>query len=148
MTKNRKPNTIAYIYCFAVLIAYYLAMGIFFSVPLRWKLSNQMGLKPSEVSLFLVLADIPAWLGFIFGFLRDRAYFLIGGSLTALVYVALDFCPPSYGLLLAWAIAQTILLVFLGAAARGLIASVAQWHGMTGRIRPVELCILDACLTS
>jgi MFS family permease len=143
MTKTRKSNAIAFIYCFAVLIAFYLAFYGFFTVPMQWKLSKQMGLKPSEVSLFFLLADIPAWIGFIFGFLRDRwrpgkmgdrAYFLIGGPLMALVYVGLGFCPPSYGLLLAWSFAQTILQAFLGAAARGLVASVAQWHGMMGRI--------------
>jgi MFS family permease len=143
MTKTRKPNTIAFIYCFAVFIAFKLAFYGFFTVPMQWKLSNQMGLGPSQVSLFLVLSDIPAWIAFMFGFLRDRwrprkmgdrAYFLIGGSLMAIVYVGLGFCPPSYVLLFAWSSAQTILQAFLGAAASGLVASVAQWHGMMGRL--------------
>ncbi len=69
----------------------------------------------------------------------DRAYFLIGGPLMALVYLGWAFCPPSYGLLLVWAISGTIIGAILGAAAGGLVASVAQWHGMMGRIGAITV---------
>ncbi len=143
MSKIRNPDAVAYLYCLVVLIAFNLAYHGFYWVPLQWKLSKQMGLKAGEVSWFSLLEDIPAWVGFVFGFVRDRwrpwqlgdrAYFLIGAPLMALVYIGLAFCPPSYGSLLFWAAAQTFMQAFLGAATGGLMASVAQWHGMTGRI--------------
>lgn len=59
---------------------------------------------------------------------------MIGGPLMAGVYLGLAFCPPSYGWLIFWCLAQTVMQCFIGAAARGLVASVAKWHGMMGRI--------------
>jgi MFS family permease len=138
-----KVVLLAGVYSFLVLLGY---MAIFYSPAgtiAQTVLADTLHLKPQQISLFSILTDIPAYVGFLFGFLRDRvrskhfgdrAYLLLFGLAAAACYgwMALGF--NSLEAFFLANLAQTVAAAGLGAAARGLVATIARWNGMAGRV--------------
>ena len=126
-----------------MVLVFYLATGNMVSVPIQFLLKDGLKLKPQQISLFALLTDTPMWVGFAFGFLRDRwrpfgkgdsAYFIVAGIVLALTYAVVGFGPLTYGPIFAALLLNTVFGAIAGAATQGVSAALAKSHGMAGRL--------------
>jgi len=113
------------------------------SIPVTFFLKNRLHLASHQVAMFNLWVSIPIFVGFVFGFLRDRwnpfgagdrGHLMIFGGASAVVYAVLAFLNPSYavlvgGVLLVTAVSQTAL-----SAAAGLTSAIGQQHAMAGQM--------------
>ncbi len=134
-------------YCALVVFAMQFAIMGVFGVGLQFILKDHLKLPATEVATFGLLTDVPVWFGFAFGFLRDRwrpaqfgdrAYFLLAAPALAITYIVIGRSPMTYGWLIGGVCVTVVLSLFLGAATRGLIATVGKAHGMTGRLASIS----------
>src|SRR5262249_18179554 len=93
-----------------------------------------------------MLAGIPLYLSFVFGFIRDtwdpfgmkdRGFMLLFGGVTAALYVFFAFAPPSYGTLLLAIILLTTSFLFVSSAQNGLTTVIGLQHTMSGQVSAV-----------
>src|SRR5579864_1630934 len=99
-----------------LLLAFGGPSGGLIDVPISFFLKNRLHLEAHEVARFRLIASIPLYLSFVFGFIRDiwnplgmrdRGFMLLFGGLTALLYVLLAFTPMSYATLAFAVVALT-----------------------------------------
>jgi MFS family permease len=126
-----------------VLLALGSPAGGLIDIPVSFLLKNKLHLEAHEVATFRLVAAIPLYLSFAFGFIRDswspfamgdRGFMLLFGGVSALLYGL--FAATSLGtttLLLAM-IALTVSFLFVSSAQNGLTAALGQQHAMTGQI--------------
>jgi MFS family permease len=142
-------------YCLVLLTLYNLASAGLIAVPVQFILKNQLHLQPTQISVFGFLTDGPFFIGFAFGFLRDRwrpfgkgdtGYFTFVPILMGLVFVVLAYTPHTYATLVAGFVALAALSSLLGAAAQGLVAAVAKDFGMMGRLSVVTYMTMKGSL--
>ena len=116
------------------------------ALPITFFLKNRLHLDANQTARFQLIAAIPLFVGFVFGFIRDRwspfgtgdrGYLVLFGALTAVVYAAMAFIEPTYAVLLAGVVLITILLQFGAGAAAGLASGVGNHHAMTGQMSTV-----------
>src|SRR5271166_3420646 len=50
------------------------------AIPINYLLKDNLHLGPVQVATFLAITSSPDWVAFLFGFLRDRFRFLLGGD--------------------------------------------------------------------
>lgn len=121
------------------------AVGLI-ATPVSFLLKDKI--TPVQLSQFGFLTDSPYFIGFMFGFLRDRwrpfghgdrGYFLFLPILLAIVYAWVAFSPHTYGNLVVGMIGISALAALLGAASQGLLAALGKDYGMTGRLAVVAL---------
>jgi hypothetical protein len=133
-------------YAVALMLLTNLAGAKLAAVPLQFILKDTLKLGPQQQATFTFLSDIPYFVGFALGFLRDRwrpfgrgdqAYFLVLPVLLAGANMLIATGPFSYSRLLLGTILTAALFVLLGAASRALLATLAQNFGMTGRVSVV-----------
>jgi MFS family permease len=126
----------------------YLAtpIGYLIDIPTSFMLKNQLGATADQVSTFRLITAIPAFLAFAFGLfrdawnplgLRDRGYFLIFGTATAIVFLVMAFLPVSYKGLYVGIFLAMLFSRFVMAAYQGLMALVGQEELMSGRLSVV-----------
>ena len=102
---------------------------------------------------FRLIAAIPLYLSFVFGFIRDtsnpfgmadRGYMLLFGFVTAALYVVFAFVPVSYATLLGAITLLTASYLFVASAQQGLTSTIGQQHAMAGQISAVwSICRVD-----
>src|SRR6202795_1530368 len=92
-----------------VLTAFGGPSGGLFDIPISFFLKNKLQLSAHEVANFRLVAAIPLYLSFVFGFIRDmwnpfgmrdRGFMLLFGTITAILYVLFAFTPITYVTLL------------------------------------------------
>ncbi len=141
-----RTDTLRIVAYFFVLNLFVAASNAFTFVPISWFLKEGLHLQAQSTSLGLLLMDSPYFIGFIFGFLRDRwrpfgmedrGYFLLVPPLKALALASLALGSPSYARLVTTMVISTCGSVLLGAALGGLLAAVSRRYGMTGRLSVV-----------
>ncbi|MFO1108903.1 MAG: MFS transporter [Bradyrhizobium sp.] len=129
-----------------VLLAFGGPSGGLIDIPISFLLKNKLHLQAHEVAGFRLIAAVPLYFAFAFGFIRDiwnpmgmrdRGYMLLFGSLSALLYVGFAFAPISYGTLLVAVMLLTASFLFVASAQNGLTAMLGQQHAMTGQISAV-----------
>ena len=95
---------------------------------------------------FRLIASIPLYVSFIFGFtrdlwnplrMRDRGFLLLFGALCAVLYLGFALVPLTYPSLLAAMIVLTTCFLFVASAQNGLMSTIGQQHAMTGQISAV-----------
>lgn len=113
------------------------------AVPVLFFLKNRLHLSATQTAFFALIASIPLMLGFVFGFIRDRwspfglgdrGHLMVFGLLTAAIYAALAFAPPSYPVLLTGVLLATASIQLVFGAANGLASTIARRHAMTGQM--------------
>jgi hypothetical protein len=113
------------------------------NLPIQTLLKDGLHLDATAVSFFNFVVSLPMFVGFVFGFardrwspfgMRDRGYFMLFGALGAAVYLALSLAPPAYAPLVLGSLVLTAAYRFLGAAQFALQARIGQEDGMTGRL--------------
>jgi hypothetical protein len=126
-----------------VLLAFGSPSGGLIDIPISFLLKNKLHLEAHEVAGFRLLAAIPLYLAFAFGFIRDiwnpfgmrdRGFMLLFGSISAALYVYFAFVPISYLTLLVAVMVLTVSFLFVSSAQNGLTAVLGQQHAMTGQL--------------
>ena len=120
-----------------ILLAFGSPAGGLIDIPISFFLKNRLHLTAHEVANFRVVAAIPLYLSFVFGFIRDmwnplgmkdRGYMLLFGGITALLYLLFAFAPMSYATLLVAVIVLTASFLFVSSAQNGLTSVIGQQH--------------------
>jgi Major Facilitator Superfamily len=126
-----------------VLLAFGSPSGGLIDIPISFLLKNKLHLEAHEVATFRLIAAVPLYLAFVFGFIRDiwnpfgmrdRGYMLLFGGVSALLYIGFAFAPIAYGTLLVAVMLLTASFLFVASAQNGLTAALGQQHAMTGQI--------------
>ncbi len=115
-------------------------------IPVSFFLKNRMQLHSNELAVFKLWVGLPLFLGFVFGFIRDRwspfgrgdqAHLLLFGLCTAAIYAAIAVITPSYSTFLAGLIIATMTFGMVSSAAYGVTNTLAQRHAITGQMSSV-----------
>jgi Na+/melibiose symporter-like transporter len=126
-----------------VLLAFGGPSGGLIDIPISFFLKNRLHLEAHQVAHFRLIAAIPLYLSFVFGFIRDmwnplgmrdRGFILVFGGTCALLYLLFAFLPMTYSSLLVAVIVLTTAFLFVASAQNGLASTIGQQHAMTGQI--------------
>jgi Na+/melibiose symporter-like transporter len=129
-----------------LLLSFAAPFNGFINIPVLFFLRNRLHLSAPEAAQFAILTGIPLFLGFLFGFARDRwspfgagdrGHLAVFGGATALIYAAMAFLPPTYAVLAIGVLLATATIQFVSGAANGLASEVSRRHGMTGQMSMV-----------
>ena len=129
-----------------VLLAFGAPGGGLIDIPISFFLKNKLHLKAHEVAEFRLVAAIPLYLSFVFGFIRDmwnpfgmrdRGFMLLFGAISAGLYVFFAFIPITYATLLVAVMLLTTSFLFVASAQNGLTSMIGQQHAMSGQISAV-----------
>jgi len=112
-------------------------------IPITFFLKNRLHLEAHQVANFRLVAAIPLYLSFVFGFIRDiwnpfgikdRGFMLLFGGISAVLYLLCAFMPMGYLTLLVTVVVVTTSFLFVASAQNGLTSVIGQQHAMTGQI--------------
>ena len=143
LPSSARRSIFLYLGILIVLLAFGSPSGGLIDIPISFLLKNKLHLEAHEVAGFRLLAAIPLYLAFAFGFIRDiwnpfgmrdRGFMLLFGSISAALYVLFAFIPISYPGLLFAVMVLTASFLFVSSAQNGLTAVLGQQHAMTGQI--------------
>src|SRR5664279_2091346 len=118
-----------------VLLAFGSPSGGLIDIPISFFLKNRLHLTAHEVATFRLVAAVPLYLSFAFGFtrdmwnplgMRDRGFMLLFGGITALLYVLCAFTTMNYAVLLIAVVALTASCLFVSSAQNGLTSVIGQ----------------------
>ena len=116
------------------------------TIPIYYFLKDQLNLSALGLATFVSIVSVPSYLGFLFGFMRDRwrprvwgdrAYLLAGGMLALGAYLWLGSASINYRQLLWAVMIASVAYTIIAAAAQGLMTAVAQTNLMTGMLSVV-----------
>jgi hypothetical protein len=145
------PYAVRYrIFLYLGALIFFLAFGSpsggLIDIPISFFLKNKLNLTANELAIFRLVAAIPLYLSFVFGFIRDtwnpfglgdRGFMLLFGAASAALYALFAFMPISYGTLLAALLLLTTSFLFVSSAQHGLTSVIGQQHAMSGQISAV-----------
>ena len=146
LSARARQRIFLYLGMLIILLAFGSPAGGLIEIPVTFFLKNKLHLKSHEVAHFRLLAAIPLYLSFIFGFIRDtwdpfgmkdRGFMLLFGAITAALYVLFAFIPITYGTLLAAILLSTTSFLFVASAQNGLTSALGQQHAMSGQVSAV-----------
>jgi len=129
-----------------VLLAFGAPGGGLIDIPITFFLKNRLHLEPHEVAKFRLVAAIPLYLSFVFGFIRDtwnpfgmrdRGFMLLFGATSAGLYAIFAFTAVTYVTLLVAVLLLTTSFLFVSSAQNGLTSTIGQQHAMSGQISAV-----------
>ena len=112
-------------------------------IPISFFLKNRLHLKAHEVAIFRLIAGLPLYFGFLWGFardiwnpfgLRDRGYMMLFGAVGAVLYVVFAFVPASQSSLILAVVMLTAAFLFVQSGQTGLGTTIARQHVMTGQM--------------
>lgn len=113
------------------------------SLPIVFFLKNRLHQTADQVALFALIAAAPTYLGWFFGFIRDRwspfgggdrAHLAVFGLGCVAAYAALAFVPPTYAVLLGGGLLVGTLIQFASSAVSGLATAIGRRHAMSGQM--------------
>jgi hypothetical protein len=143
LSASERRSIFLYLGILIVLLAFGGPSGGLIDIPISFLLKNRLHLTAHEVANFRLVAAIPLYLSFVFGFIRDtwnplgmrdRGFMLLFGGISALLYVFFAFTPLTYVTLLAAVVLLTASFLFVASAQNGLTSTIGQQHAMTGRV--------------
>jgi Major Facilitator Superfamily len=146
LSHSVRQRIFLYLGALIVLLAFGAPSGGLIDIPISFFLKNKLHLKAHEVAEFRLVAAIPLYLSFIFGFIRDmwnpfgmgdRGFMLLFGTISASLYVFFAFTPITYATLLVAVVLLTTSFLFVASAQNGLTSMIGQQHAMTGQISAV-----------
>ena len=115
-------------------------------IPVAFFLKNKLHLSAEGVATFRLLAGIPLYLSFVFGFLRDsfnpfgikdRGFLILFGATSTVLYVVFVFIPVDYNSLLGAVLLLTMSFLFVVSAQSGLSAVIGRQLQMSGQVSAV-----------
>jgi MFS family permease len=141
-----------YVGILVILLAFGSPSGGLIDIPISFLLKNKLKLQAYDVAQFRLVASLPLYLSFVFGFtrdiwspfgMRDRGLLLMFGGVSAALYILFAFTSIGYLTLLLAIITLTASFLFVASAQNGLTALVGQRHAMTGQISAVWNILLS-----
>jgi MFS family permease len=142
-TRNRN---LAYVGLLMLLIGMGSPANGLIDLPISFLLKNKLHLASHEVANFRLLASVPLYLSFVFGFARDRwnlfgrkdrALLVLFGGLCGLSYGLFAFSPATYPVLLTGVLLSSVAWSFAHAAQQGLSTQIGQQHAMSGQVSTI-----------
>jgi len=133
---------LGYIGVLIILLGFGSPSGGLIGLPMSFFLKNRLHLKAHELAIFSLISHIPVYVAFLFGFardrwnpfgMRDRGFIVLFGAVSAVTYSAFAFITPTYATLMAAYLMVATSFLFIGAALRGLMSTIAQQNVMTGQ---------------
>ncbi len=112
----------------------------------RFLLKDRFHQSADAIAGLLFLVTIPAYFGFLFGFVRDRwspfgrrdqGFLILFSSFSAVLLIAMAILPITYTGLVVLLVANVTIGQFLSSAQQGLTSVLGQERLMTGRISSV-----------
>jgi Na+/melibiose symporter-like transporter len=146
LSPSMRRSIFFYLGILIVLLAFGAPSGGLFDIPISFFLKNRLHLQAHEVANFRLVAAIPLYLSFVFGFVRDmwnplgmkdRGFMLLFGGISAFLYGFSAFTPITYLTLLVAVVLLTTSFLFVSSAQNGLTSTIGQQHAMTGQISAV-----------
>jgi Major Facilitator Superfamily len=143
LSRSERHSIFLYLGILIVLLAFGGPSGGLIDIPISFLLKNRLHLTAHEVANFRLVAAIPLYVAFVFGFVRDiwnplgmkdRGFMLLFGSISAALYVFFAFTPLTYVTLLAAVVLLTVSFLFVASAQNGLTSTIGQQHAMTGQV--------------
>jgi predicted MFS family arabinose efflux permease len=136
----------SYLSVLILLLGFGSPYGYLIDTPISFFLKNKLNLEAHEVADFRLIAAVPLYLSFIFGFIRDiwnpfgmrdRGFLILFGLIGAALYVLFAFIPVNYLTLLCAVLLMTIAFLFVASAQKGLTSAMGQQHVMSGQVSAV-----------
>lgn len=143
LPQSKRHKIFAYLGVLIVLLAFGSPAGGLIDIPISFFLKNKLHLQASELANFRLVAALPLYLSFIFGFVRDtwnpigmgdRGLLLLFGAISAVLYTVFAFTPVTYVTLLVAVVLLTTTFLFASSAQNGMTAAIGQQHLMTGQV--------------
>jgi MFS family permease len=143
LSQSVRQRIFLYLGVLIVLLAFGSPFGGLIDIPISFFLKNKLHLEAHEVANFRLVAAIPLYLSFVFGFIRDtwnpfgmrdRGLMLLFGTISAVLYLLFAFTPVTYATLLVAVILLTASFLFVLSAQNGLTSMIGQQHAMSGQI--------------
>jgi hypothetical protein len=146
LSPSVRQRIFLYLGILIVLLAFGSPAGGLIDIPISFFLKNRLHLTAHDVATFRLVAAIPLYLSFVFGFIRDmwnplgmrdRGFMLLFGAISALLYLLFAFTPMTYPTLLVAMVVLTVSFLFVFGAQNGLTSVIGQQHAMTGQVSAV-----------
>jgi hypothetical protein len=146
LSPSVRNGIFVYLGVLIVLLALGGPSGGLIDIPISFFLKNRLHLTAHQLAGFRLVAAIPLYLSFVFGFIRDmwnplgmkdRGFMLVFGGISALLYLFFAFLPMTYATLLGAIVALTASFLFVSSAQNGLTSVIGQQHAMTGQVSAV-----------
>lgn len=143
LSPSARQRIFLYLGILIILVAFGSPSGGLIDIPISFLLKNKLKLSAHEVASFRLVAAIPRYLSFVFGFIRDiwspfgmgdRGFMLLFGTISALLYVSFAFIAVTYVVLIVAVIMLTASCLFVASAQNGLTAVIGRQHAITGQI--------------
>src|SRR5215469_2613132 len=129
LPSSARQRIFVYLGVLIFLLAFGSPAGGLIDIPVSFLLKNKLHLQAHEVASFRLVAAIPLYLSFVFGFVRDS-------------WNPFGMRDRGFMLLIA-VIALTISFLFVASAQNGLTAALGQQHAMTGQISALWNIVLS-----
>jgi hypothetical protein len=146
LSSSVRKRIFVYLGFLIVLLALGSPSGGLIDIPISFFLKNRLHLTAHQVANFRLVAGIPLYLSFVFGFIRDmwnplgmrdRGFILMFGCISTMLYVFFAFLPMTHATLLVAIVALTTSFLFVASAQNGLTSVIGQQHAMTGQVSAV-----------
>ena len=143
MSSGERLRLLAYGGVVMTLVQFAVPYEGLIGLPVLFFLKNKLNLSAHGVAQFNLIASIPLFIGFAFGFLRDvwspfgkgdRAHLLIFGLLTSAAYGVMIVLKPTYGVLLGGMFVSTVAIQMVWSAGRGSTSAIGQDEAITGQM--------------
>src|SRR5215472_246856 len=124
-----RNQILTYIGMLALLVGFANTGGGLIAIPVSFMLKNKLHLASHDVANFRLVAAIPLFLGFMFGFARDRwnvfgrkdrGLLMLFGGLGAAIYLYFAYAQTTYWTLMGAVVLATCAYLFTSAAKSGL----------------------------
>lgn len=138
-----RRNSLFYLGILVLLVAFCDPNEGLIAIPLGFILKNKLNFDAQELSAFRLVAAIPLYLSFAFGFARDtwsplglmdRGYVIIFSAMSAAFYLCFAFAPVTYATILIAVFLLTCSFLFVDSAKYGLSSTLARQHTMSGQV--------------
>jgi MFS family permease len=146
LSRSAREEISLYLGILVFLLAFGDPAGGLINIPISFFLKNKLHLTAQELANFRLIAAIPVYLSFVFGFIRDiwnpfgmrdRGFILLFGASTAGLYVFFAFTPISFATLLVANLLLTTSFLFVASAQTGLTSTIGQQHAISGQLSAV-----------
>jgi Na+/melibiose symporter-like transporter len=143
LPQSVRQRIFLYLGVLIVLLAFGAPFGGLIDIPVSFFLKNKLHLEAHEVAVFRLVAAIPLYLSFVFGFMRDtwnpfgmrdRGFMVLFGAVSAGLYVVFAFTPITYATLLVAVMLLTTSFLFVSSAQNGLTSMIGRQHAISGQI--------------
>jgi MFS family permease len=132
--------------CLLILMNFSSPAGGMIDIPVSFFLKNRMHLDANDLAVFKLWIGAPLFVGFVFGYVRDRwspfgggdrAHLIVFGVTNALIYGAISLLDPTYSVLLIGLFVATMAFRMVSSAAYGITNTIARKHAVSGQMSSI-----------